>query len=249
MNLWSIERLRFTRTQRWVPVLAVFGVFGVTGPVVARYLQALVRRSGGSRIRIIAPPPIPADAVRSFLGNAQQFGVLAVTIIAAGAMAFDARPEMAMFLRTRVRGTIRLLVPKFVTNAIVAAGGFAVGIAIAWVLTAALIGRLPAAAMLEGTALWALYLAFVVALVGLTAATVRSQLAAVLVAVGSLIALGVAGAFPQARDWVPTALAGALSSLIAGVPLSRFLPAILITCAATPALLVVAARLLDRREL
>ena len=46
---------------------------------------------------------MPADGIAQFVGNASQIGLLVVVLVAASALAFDARREMAVFLRTRVR--------------------------------------------------------------------------------------------------------------------------------------------------
>jgi ABC-2 type transport system permease protein len=71
MNLWRMETLRLTRTGRWIPLAAVFGGFGILGPVSVRYQQALIRKFGGGNIRIFVPPPTPPDAIRAYLGNAE----------------------------------------------------------------------------------------------------------------------------------------------------------------------------------
>ncbi len=248
MTLWRMELLRVTRTERWAPSLAVFLFFGLTGPLVIRYRSSLFKRVGGG-IKVILPKPVPADAIRQFLGNAQTLGLLAVVILAAGALAFDAHPEVSAFFRTRVDGTARLVAPKFALNAATAIAAFLAGLAVTWILTAALLGNPSPAAMLEGAAGWAIYLCFAVALVAVSASIVRTQLGTVLLSLGTLIALPILGLIPGVNGWLPTSLANAPLDLLQGTGLGHFLRAIVVTVVTTPVALWAATKLADRREL
>jgi ABC-2 type transport system permease protein len=248
MTLWRMELLRITRTERWAPSLAVFLFFGITGPLVIRYRSSLFKRVGGG-IKVILPKPVPADAIGQFLGNAQTLGLLAVVILAAGALAFDAHPEVSAFFRTRVEGTARLLAPKFALNAATAIAAFLAGLAVAWILTTVLLGNPSPAGMLEGAACWAIYLCFAVALVAVSASIVRTQLGTVLLSLGTLIALPILGLIPGVNGWLPTSLANAPLDLLQGTGPGHFLRATVVTVVATPIALWAATRLADRREL
>ena len=117
MSLWRLEILRLFRTHRLWILLAVFTSFGVLGPVTARFLPEIVAAVGGG-VEISVPPPSPELAMAGYLGNALQIGILAITFVAAAALAFDAKPEMAVYLRTRA--TIqRILAPRYAVNMVV----------------------------------------------------------------------------------------------------------------------------------
>ena len=128
MNLWKLEWLRLLRTQRWLILLAVFGVFGMLGPLTARFLPDLLESLGEDADAL--PPMTAVDGVTQYVGNAAQIGLLAVVFVAAAALAFDANAEMAVFLRTRAR--VRdIVIPRYTVSVVASFGGFVMGMIIA----------------------------------------------------------------------------------------------------------------------
>lgn len=214
MNLWRLEILRLVRTHRLWILLAVFTSFGVLGPLTARFLPEIVAAVGGG-VEIAVPPPSPELAMAQYLGNALQIGILAVAFVAAAALAFDSKPEMAVYLRTRA--TIRrILTPRYVVNMVAATASFIIGTVIAYVGTSLLIDAPRLGGTLMASLLIAAYLMFVVALTGLAASLVRSVPGAALISVGALIVFGIVGLIPQADPWLPSNLVGGFDSLIGG---------------------------------
>ena len=195
------------------------------------------------------PPPVPADGITQFISNASQICLLVVVLVAASALAFDARREMAIFLRTRVDSVRRILVPALSTNAIAAVGGFLLGTAAAWYETAVLIGGLPVGRMLVGFAYGALFLVFAVATVAAVASLVRGTLAAAGITLVVLLAMAVLGSFGTLAHWLPTGLAGALSTVVQGADPVDYLPAVGVSVAAIAALVWCASVMGSRREL
>lgn len=247
MNLWRLEWLRLVRTKRWLVLAGVYGFFAVLGPFGARYLQEIVTRFGGG-VEVIIPDPTPVDGLLQFLSNASQLGVLAVLIVAAGALAMDARPEVAAFYRTRERRLWRLVLPRYAVVTAAAVGALTMGTGIAWALTAILIGPLPAGDVIVGTLFGGMYLAFVAALVAAATAVIRSAVAAVFAVVVAALAVPALALVRPLAPWLPSELAGAIIDLVLGAPASDFLRPLAIALVASAGLLWVAIRRLDRRE-
>jgi len=206
MSLWRLEWLRLVRTHRLTGLLAVFMLFGFTGPLTVSYFEDLLRRFGGG-VEVRLPDPVPADGMAAYVDNGQQLGLLVVVLVAAAALAFDAQRESAAFLRTRVRSMWQLVLPKVAVNALAAAGAFAIGALAAWYETAVLLGGLPAAATLAGIAYVAAYLAFAVSLTALAAALLRGVVGTALAALAALLLLGLVGSLGVLADWLPSHLA------------------------------------------
>ncbi len=245
MSLWRLEWLRLLRTRRLLILLATYGFFALIGPPTAAYLPEILARFGPGVVPAL-PAPTPADGVAQFTGNVDQLGLLAVAFVAAAALAIDAHPEMAVFLRTRA--TIpALVVPRYVVNAVAAAGSFAVGLAVAAVGTGLLLGGLPLGGLLLGGALHALYLAFAVAVVAFMASVVRGVPATAGLTVGFLVLLGIGSLLPPLAPWLPAALVGSLDALLRG---GHFVygRAVTTTVLLTALLLGVAVVRLRRRE-
>jgi ABC-2 type transport system permease protein len=249
MTLWRLELLRLVRTRRLFALLAVYAFFGLTGPLTARYIGEILRAVGTEGVQVQFPEPTPADGIAQFVGNASQIGLLVVVLIAASALAFDARREMAVFLRTRVAGVRSIVLPAYGVTTAGAIAGFLLGSACAWYETAVLLGAPPAGAMLAGTAYGAVFLAFAVALVAFVAALVRGVLAAAGVAVVLLLLTGVVGGLVGAGRWLPTGLLNALGDLTAGQAAADYLPGLAVTLILTTAALAGAVALGNRREL
>lgn len=248
MTLWRLERLRLLRTHRWMLLVGVYGVLAVLSAVTARYLRELMARFGeGMTVQV--PDPRPADGIGQFVSNTSQLGVLAVVVVAASALALDAKPELAAFLRTKVSRAAVLLVPAYAVTTAGAVVGLVIGTAVAWGLTHALIGPLPAGPMVVGTVYGALYLAFAVAVVAAVAGFTRSQAATVFGALGVLLLLPIAGTVDAVGRWLPSELLGAVAALVNGAPAGEFARAAVVSVAATAALLALAAWRLERREL
>lgn len=249
MNLWRLEWLRLKRRRTWVALAAAYAVFGLVGPLSARYIKQILSGIGSSDGMVITvPDPVPADGMVQFVSNASQIGTLVVVIVAAGALAFDAIPEMGVFLRTRVRPTWRILVPRLVVSFLAAAGAYAVGAGVAWYETWALIGALDPGPVLAGIALGVVFLAFVVALTAAVAQRMRKVLGTIMASLVTLVAMPLVGLAPAISKWLPTSLANALADLPGGGTMDNYWPALGVTVVATALLVWLAFVWSGRRE-
>ena len=247
MTLWRMEWLRLVRTGRLWILVAVYALFGVLGPFSARYISQIVERFGGG-VEIVVPDPTPLDGMVQFYSNAGQIGLLAVVAVAAAAMTFDAQPQWAAFLRTRVPSVSRLLQPRVVMSSLGAVIALVVGTALAAGLTGVLIGAVPVREVALGTALGALYLAFAVSVTAVAASVARQTVTTVLLTVGVLVVLPIAQVVAVIDPWLPSKLLGATTALLGGQELSELLTSAAVTVVTIPALLWLAARRLDARE-
>ena len=246
MTLWRLEWLRMTRTKRWIAPVAVYTLFGLLGPVTERYLSELLTGLGG--VEVVLPDPTPAGGFTQYVSNVSQLGVLAVVVIAASSLAVDQPPEMGVFLRTRVRSAVQLVMPRVGTVFAVAAAAWIIGALAAWYETTILLGGVSATAVAVGTAYGTIYLGFVVALVAAVAAFGRATMTTVLTSVAVLIALPVISLIPVVERWVPSELVGALDGVVAGAPLDGPLPAAVTATVAAAALITLAVRRVGTRD-
>jgi ABC-2 type transport system permease protein len=249
VTLWRLEWLRLVRTRRWLAVAGLLLLSGLVSPVTVRYLTDFLERFGPQDIQITVPPPTPAEGMREYVGNALQLGVLALVLVAASSLAIDSRPEIGVFLRSRVASVGRLVWPRFVVMATLGAGGFVLGALAAWYETEVLLGPLPVGRTLAGIATGALFEVFVVAVVvyasGRTAGYAQTALLAV-VLVFLLPLLENVGAL---RPWLPSRLAANLMDVDRHRSLADYLRPTAVTLALVPALLALGIRGLEKREL
>ncbi|GMR02003.1 MAG: hypothetical protein BMS9Abin20_0329 [Acidimicrobiia bacterium] len=246
MTLWKLEWLRIWRTQRWLILGSVYGVFGLLGPLTVRYLPEIIDRFGGTEVVGELPPMMPADGITQYVSSAQQFGLLAVAFVGAAALAFDAHCEMAIFLRTRA--SVRdIFIPRLGVNTVAAIAGFVFGVTLAYVGTGLLLEWLDLPAVVVGSVLQSLYLIFAVVVIGVVSSVVRSVAGTALISLGVLIIVGVASLIPPLAPWLPSDLLGALDALIRGSEF-EYWRSIVVTAASIVILVPVSIARLERRE-
>lgn len=248
MSLWKLEWIRLFRTRRWIALLGVYLFFGLIGPLSARYIREILESFGGG-VQVILEDPVAADGIASYISNAAQIGLLVAVGIAAAALAFDAKPQMGIFLRTRVSHIREVIAPRYVVMAIAVMVSFAAGSIAALYESTVLMGSLPVGGWLVGTVLGCVYLAFAVAVVAAVAGKSQSVLVTTVVAIGVLLLLPLIGIAPEIGEWLPSHLVGAIDSLVRGGEFSEYWRALGVTVALTAASLWLAVRWAEQREL
>ncbi|MDJ0664158.1 MAG: hypothetical protein QNJ75_06330 [Acidimicrobiia bacterium] len=248
MNLWKLEWVRLVRTKRIVGLLSVYVFFGFLGPLSVRYMEQILENFGGG-VQITVPEPMPADGIAAYVGNAAQIGLLVTVGIAAAALAFDAKPQMGIFLRTRVASVREIITPRYVVVTAAVVGAFVLGSVTALYESVVLMGSLSVVDWALGTLLGSLYLAFAVAVVAAVAARARSVLVTVMIVVGVLLLLPIIGIAPAIGEWLPSYLVGAVDGMVRGVAIGEYARATSATLALTAASLWLAVRWAEGREL
>ena len=215
MSLWRLEWIRLTRTGRIFILLAVFFAFGIIGPLSVRYLPELLEAAGSEEAITSLPPVTPEFAMSSYLGNALQIGLLAIAFVGAAALAIDAKPEISVFFRSRA--SIRnIITPRFIVVSAASVLSFATGVVTAAVTSGILIDWPEAGPTILGSALVALYLVFVVALITVMGSLVRKVPATALLTVGTLIVLSIIGLVEPISPWLPSYLVGGFDAILNG---------------------------------
>ncbi len=248
MSLWKLEWLRLVRTKRIVGLVGVYVFFGFLGPLTARYMEQILENFGNG-VQIVVPEPVAADGITAYVSNAAQVGLLVSVGIAAGALAFDAKPQMGIFLRTRVQHVREVLAPRVVVMGAAVVGAFVLGSLAALYESIVLMGSLSIAGWALGTLLGSLYLVFVVAVVAAVAARANSVLVTVLVTVGVLLALPILGIAPAIAEWLPSHLVGAVDGLVRESSVGDYTGSMIVTLALSVGALWLAVHWAERREL
>jgi ABC-2 type transport system permease protein len=247
MSAWRLERLRMTRTPRAIALGATYLLFGLLGPVTARYAQEIFNRLETS-VQIIMPAPAPKDGIANYISQVSQTGLIVVVVITAGALSFDAHRGLSTFLRTRTSSIWQLIAPRFTINAAAAVIAYTLGTAAAWYETALLLGSPPAGPMVAGLLCGAVYLVFSVATATAAASVARSILGTIGITLGVLLALPVLGIAGPLHPWLPSTLVTAPVALLDGSALSDYLPALATAAASTVLLLAAATSRFGHRE-
>jgi ABC-2 type transport system permease protein len=195
------------RTNRWLVVAVVALLFGLTSPLLARYIRELLQLAAGDQVAgIPMPDPTIASALAQYLKNVSQIVFLLGILVSMGAsVAERERGTAAMVLSKPVSRATFLLV-KYAGLLIVVGSAMALGAVGAYYYTLVLFSAPPLGAYLALNALAFVYLALLMAITLLASTLLRSQAAAGAVGFAAFVLLSLFGALPGAGAYLPPAL-------------------------------------------
>ena len=205
------------RTMRFAVVVAVFGVFGILSPLLAKSLPDIIS-AAGTGIQITVPTPTTRDAVLQFTKNIGQIGALIAILISMGAVATEKERGTAAFLLTKPVGRSTFLLAKVTAIGILLAAGVAVSGVLSAVYTAILFEPLPVAGTIESLVLLWLSLAAYAAVTFLASVMARSAIVAGGVGFVALIGGGILSAIPAIGPYAPNGLSTPALALSLGLP-------------------------------
>ena len=76
------------RTKRLLVVVAVFVLFGLMSPLIAKFTPELLRTiEGAEQFADLIPEPTSTDAITQYIKNLTQFGFILAVLLGMGAIA------------------------------------------------------------------------------------------------------------------------------------------------------------------
>jgi len=204
------------RTFRLLIVSGVFLFFGLSSPLLLKYLPEIIKASGQDITGIPLPAPTALEALREYSGTALQVGLLIVVLITMGAIAGE-----------RSRGTAAMTLSKpvgigaFVTAKLIAISStFIIGLVIGGVGAFGYSQLLFGGADLNGfvgqTLLLAVFLIFCVATTLIFSAVFKNSLAAGGISIAILITGAALTQLPWVGRGIPNSLTTWGNQLVAG---------------------------------
>ena len=252
MSLWVAlrkELLEQWRTMRLLIVVAVFLVFGLSSPLLAKLTPEMIKLvPGGEVLALIIPPPSIADAVAQYIKNLSQFGAVLALLMTMGALAQEKdKGTLALIaVKPMPRGTV--LLAKFLALAVSFALALLLSAVAGYYYTWVLFGAMDLAgwALLNGL-LWLFVLVYV-AVTLLASALTRSQVAAGGLGFAAVVILSVAGSIPRIGEYFPGQLLTWGAARLSGSHVTSW-PALLVSVLIVAGSLLLAWMALERQEL
>ena len=204
------------RTLRLLVVVAVFALFGLLSPVLARYTREIVDALGAGQFGGMIPAPTVGDAVIQFTKNVGQFGALIAVLISMGSVAAEKERGTAAFVLTKPISRGAFIGAKVVAIGLLLALATAIAGVLCWVYTLLLFEALPVPGFTGAVLLVWLSLAVFASATFLASVVTRSGLVAGGIGFGALIGAGILSALPGIGPYLPTSLWGAADALALG---------------------------------
>ncbi|MFZ0545989.1 MAG: YhfC family glutamic-type intramembrane protease, partial [Candidatus Promineifilaceae bacterium] len=197
------------RTRRFIIVGAVFIVFGMISPLLARFLpQILGSVQGAEQFADLIPEPTIADALGQYIKNLTQFGFILAIVLGMGAVAGEKEKGTAAMILSKPMPRWAFITGKFAAQTIVYLVSFLIAAVSAYYYTYFLFGPPAAGPFLLMNALLLIWLMVFVAVTLLGSTLGKSTGgAAGIAAVGSILLL-VLGSVPAVSQLMPGALVG-----------------------------------------
>jgi ABC-2 type transport system permease protein len=237
------------RTMRLVVVVAVFAIFGLLSPVVARYTREIVEALGGGQLGGMIPEPTVADAVIQFTKNIGQFGVIIAILVTMGAVATEKERGTAAFVLTKPVTRTAFVAAKVVAIGALLAAAVTIAGILCWIYTTILFEPLPVAGFAAAVGLVWLSLAVFAALTFLGSVVAPSGLVAGGISLGLFFVTGILSALPTVGAYLPTSLWGAADQLALGTEPDPLVGPVLANVALAAAAIGLAAAAFRRQEL
>lgn len=219
LTLLKKELLEQWRTYRFLVVGAVLVLFGLTSPLMARYLPDIIKSLGGIEgLDQLIPPPTTADAIGQYLKNCAQFGVILALLVPMGAVVGEKDRGTAVMVLSKPVSRASFLLAKFVAAALVFMVAILLAALGAYYYTGILFEWLNVGQFALLNVLFWLNLLVYLALTMFASTLARSTVAAGGIGFGLFMLMWIAGIIPQVGKHLPDALQGWGMQLVLGWP-------------------------------
>lgn len=235
------------RTYRFLIVAAVFVVFGISTPLLLKYLPQIMEIAGEG-MTINMPPPTAAQSLAEYLGNIGQLGLLITVLMAMGAIANELKNKTAILALSKPVSRTAFVTAKLTALSLTFTVSLAVASTFCFAYSVWLIGPSSLSSFVGVNLLTALFLIFALALTLLCSSIFRSSLAAGGLALVSLVGLSLFGMLPVIGDYTPGKLLEWGSNLLAAQG-GTYWGAVAVSIAGIIACVGISQRLVSTREI
>lgn len=254
LRLWW-EALRKELWQQWrtgriYVVGAVFVVFGLASPLLARFTPELLGSlEGAEQFADLIPTPTAADALGQYIKNLTQFGFILAVLLGMGAVAGEKEKGTAALILSKPLPRWAFILSKFVAQGLVYVASFVVAAAGAYGYTLYLFGPIDVGDFLLINGLLALWLLVFVAVSVLGSTLGKTTGAAAGISLAGCVLLLVLGTLPRIGPYMPGGLVGWAGALAIGQPAAANGNALAASVALILACLVAAVAVFEVSEL
>ncbi len=201
------EIIQQWRTRRFLVVMAVFVLFGLTSPMVAKFTPEIIKGiAGAEQFASLIPTPTAVDAMNQYIKNITQFGFILAVLLGMNAVAGEKESGTAAMILSKPMPRWVFVLSKFFAQALVYASAFLVAGLGAYYYTVILFGPMDAAVF---TGINLLLLEWLLTFVGaaLLGSVIGSSIAAAAgIGLGISVVILLSGNIPQYGALMPNGL-------------------------------------------
>ncbi len=218
--LWASLRKELVylwRTRRVIVVAAVFVLFGLVSPVLARFTPEILSSvEGAEQFADLIPSPTVGDAIDQYVKNLSQFGFLIVVVVGMGAIAGEKEKGTAAMILSKPLCRWQFVTAKFIALCLLYTGALAIGMLGGYYYTLVLFGTLPFGTFVFQNVLLLLWLLSYVSMTLLGSALGKSTASAAAYSLGGCVLLLLASNLPKVGGLAPAGLLAWVGQIGAG---------------------------------
>jgi ABC-2 type transport system permease protein len=216
MPLLKKEIREQLRTYKLVIVGSVFLLFGITTPLMLKYMPEILKLAGDDQMIIEFPPPTAVQSLAEYAGTIGQIGVLIAVLIAMGCVANELHAGTAVMTLSKpvsrgafVSAKLAAMSLTFLVSMVVASI-FCFGYTV-WLIEGSSVTSFVGLNLLLG-----LFLVFCLAVTMFFSSLFQNSLAAGGIAIAVLIGQGIISAIPIVGKYMPGKLLSWGINLLSG---------------------------------
>ena len=247
-TLLSKEILEQWRTYKFVIVAGIFLFFGLSTPLLIKFLPEIIKMAGTGDMVIDIPTPTAVQALGEYSSTMAQFGVLAAVLVAMGAVAREVETGTAVMVLSKPVGRTAYILAKFAAGSLNFAVALLIGGVACWGYTRVLFADAPLAGFIGQTVLLGFFLTMCLAVTIFFSTLFRNQLAAGGLALVVIISQAALTSLPWVGKYLPGQIINWGNGLLAGTSGADW-GALAVTIGLSVISLYLAWFVLDRKEL
>ena len=230
------EFTEMVKTRKVLIILAVFILFGIMSPILAKMmpdlLSSMTESMAEEGVVISIAEPTVADSYMQLFKNFTQMGLIVVLLVFSNILSGELSKGTLTALLAKGLRRDSVILAKYTAAVFWWTVGLAAGTGIAYIYTILLFGAHDAHHLVFSVfCLW-LFVCAIITLILLSSVIVKGSVGGLAISVGSIILMFIINIFPQAVKYNPIALASSNANIALGrVEYSQVLPAVWVTAA------------------
>ncbi|MNQ86293.1 putative transmembrane protein YxlG [compost metagenome] len=243
--------LEMSRNSKWIWVPLVFILIGVMQPVTTYYTPQIIKSMGslpeGAVIQI--PIPSPQDVIVSTLSQFGTIGILILVLVSMSIVSGERQSGVAGMIMIKPVPHVSYITAKWAGILTLTIVSFGCGYAVAGYYTIELFGKIEVVNLLQGFAVYSLWLAFIVTVTVVFGTWLKSSGAIAFASIATAIVLSLAsGLFKPYMTWSPSMLVNHAAALVTKASTDHLLLCVLTSLLLIGLLLSVGVRLFKGRS-
>lgn len=210
------EFIEQIRNFKWLIILMVFFLFGMTSPLLAKLMPDIISSMDMGGIKLDIPEPTVLDAYAQYFKNMNQMGIIVVLLVFGGTLSNELMKGTLVNILAKGISRSAVLLSKYTAAVILWSVGFILSAIMNYTYTVYLFEDTKVQNLLLSLfCLW-LFGCFIIALILLSSVIAAGSFGGLILSAAILAVLLILNIFPKAEKFNPVTLASKNMALLNG---------------------------------